>query len=159
MTIEERLAHLVEHGVGCPQAVRLGGPAAVEAWCEQEEITLEAKLADAEATATAEAEATAEADAERDARDAERNAAAEAAAATAEATAEAAGETIVTGSDPEEVPPPTGLAALDLVHARLDRLEKAVEAFEWGDAAPPVEAVEAVAASPKPKGKKKAGKK
>ena len=49
MKIEERLAHLLEHGIGCPQAVKLGGETAVAAWCEQEELTLEATLAEAEA--------------------------------------------------------------------------------------------------------------
>ena len=57
MTIEERLAHLAEHGVGCPQAVKLGGPASIEAWAEQQEVTLEAALADAEAADAADAEA------------------------------------------------------------------------------------------------------
>ena len=59
MTIEERLAHLLEHGIGCPQAVKLGGEAAVAAWCEQQEVTLEARLADAEAQEAADAGAAA----------------------------------------------------------------------------------------------------
>ncbi len=160
MTIEERLAHLLEHGIGCPQAVKLGGPAAIEAWAEQQEITLEAKLADAEAAAEAEAAEKAEADAERDARDAERNAELEAAAAELEA----AGEAIVTGSDPEP-DGPFGIAgdgpgsagfpvgALGHILDRLDRLESAVDALALE--APPLEAVEAVAATPEPKPKGK----
>ncbi len=159
MNIEERLESLALHGIGCPQAVKLGGPAAVEAWCEQMETGVEAAAADAEAAAEAEAVAVADAEAERDHADAERNRAAEAAAAEA---AEA-GDVVVTGSDPEpDGPfgiagdgPPVGdmSAAIPSILDRLDALESAVDALAVSG--PPVEAVEAVAASPKPKGKGK----
>ena len=152
MTADERLAHLAEHGIGCPQAVKLGGPAAVEAWCEQQELTLEAQLA-AEAAADAEAEAVAEAEAaERDAKDAERNAAME---AEAEAAAEA-GDVALTGSDPEAPEGTHGaftVEALEHILARLDALDSAVDAL--AASGPPVEAVEAVAATPEPKKKGK----
>ncbi len=161
MTIEERLAHLVEHGRGCPRAVSLGGPSAVEAWCEQQELEVDAELADAEdaEAVAAAAEETATEEAEAATADAE----ARSAAAIAEAEADGGVEVETT---PELRPlTPEGDTAEDILE-RLSVLERAVEGLARAVDAlavsgPPVEAVEAVAASPKPKGKggKKAGKK
>lgn len=64
MTTDERLAHLLEHGRGCPRAVQLGGPAAVEAWCTQQELAIEAEVAESEVLAETEAEDAAEAERE-----------------------------------------------------------------------------------------------
>ena len=70
---------------------------------------------------------------------------------------------IVTGSDPEpdgpfgiagDSPPPEAMAAaIPSILDRLDHLEAAVDAL--AAQGPPVEAVEAVAASPEPKPKAK----
>lgn len=50
-TIDERKAALLVHGRGCPRAVELGGPAAVEHWCDQQELEVAAEIAEADAAA------------------------------------------------------------------------------------------------------------
>lgn len=161
MKIEERLAHLAEHGVGCPQAVKLGGETAVAAWCEQQELTLEAALAEAETAEAIEAEAEASAEADRIAE----TEAAEDRARAAVADAEAAGPVEVT-TEPEEGPedapedfPPAGSLAeivedqkavarqLGAILDRVDLLEGATDRL--------TKAVDALAVKPKPKAKGK----
>lgn len=157
MKIEERLAHLAEHGVGCPQAVKLGGETAVAAWCEQQELTLEAALAEAETAEAIEAEAEASAEADRIAE----TEAAEDRARAAVADAEAAGPVEVT-TEPEDAPedfPPAGSLAeivedqkavarqLGAILDRVDLLEGATDRL--------TKAVDALAVKPKPKAKGK----
>ena len=153
MTIEERLAHLAEHGVGCPQAVKLGGPASIEAWAEQQEVTLEAALADAEAADAADAEAV-DARTEEAARvraDTEERAA----AAVEGAGGPEAVETTLTGERGE--PAEDVLERLGVLERAVEGLAKAVDALAVSG--PTEEAVGAVAASPEPEAKPKGGKK
>ncbi len=168
MKIEERLAHLAEHGIGCPQAVKLGGETAVAAWCEQMETGIEAAAAEAEAKAEAQAEADAGAAAAAEEEAAAASEVAEARVAEAIAKAEAEGGVEVeTTPEPEDATlgPEPGTAAaivedqkaiarqlgaildrLDTLEGTTDRLTEAVDAL-------------AVEPEPEPKPKGKAGKK
>jgi hypothetical protein len=115
----------------------------------------EAAAAEAETAEAIEAEAAASAAEEAEAA----TEAAEARAAEAIEAAEAAGgvEIETTPADGPEDGPGLPGGALEHVLTRLDNLEAAVDAL--AAQGPPVEAVEAVAASPEPKGKgKKKGK-
>jgi hypothetical protein len=127
----------------------------VEAWCAQQELEVDAEVADQE-----DAEAVAAADAETAAEEAEAATAdAEARSAAAIADAEANGGVEVE-TTPEIPEAERGDApVLHKILARLTAIESVLDALALQ--APPVEAVEAVAASPepKPKGRKKAGKK
>lgn len=162
MTTDDRIAALLDHGRGCPQAVKLGGPATVAAWCEQQELEIEGELADAEEKALA-----ALAAAELAAEEAERvTAEAEARVASAIAKAKADGDPVeVTTPEegPEDTAPEPGpfattTPAIEAIHGRLTALESAVDAL--ASEGPTEDAVGDVAAGGEPEAKaKKGGKK
>ena len=162
MTIEERVAHLLEHGRGCPRAVTLRGPEAIEAWLEYEELALEAAEAEAEVLAETEAEDTAEA-AREDAEEATDDLADPAAEVGIVSSILERLETLEGGVDrlavawateAEDGPPQDGptlaavVAAFPSVMERLEALERAVDALAVSG--PPEDAVGDVAAGGEP---------
>ena len=106
-TIDERRAALLVHGRGLPRAVELGGPAAVEAWCEQQELVVAAEIAEADAADAIEAEG----------RDGPRD-------TTGHDQDEDAEVTRTTGPPTDDAPGPFGTPEVIAgIHTRLDEIE------------------------------------